>query len=165
MPYRKVFSRGAVVLVVVCVLSHWAVSTAVLRRLAETEHPRIKALLGHEDWLDEHGMFATPLRDQFTWSILLIVLAGSKLYTAARLGENDFRADAICALLGVVIGSVLASVSHILTYGPGMVLRWRILVSGTLWSTVGLFAGLLLAGLATLVARQSNAECGVRSAE
>jgi hypothetical protein len=121
--------------------------------LAETDHPRIKALLGHEDWLDERGMFATPLRDRLIWGTLLLVLAASKIFASVRLGENDFYADAICTILGVVLGTLLASLSHILTYGAAMILQRGIMVPGALRSTVGLFGGLLLAGLATLAAR------------
>jgi hypothetical protein len=165
-PYRKALSGGAVTLLVACVLSHWAVSGTILQRLAETDHPRIKTLLGHEDWLDERGMFATPLRERVTWGILLLVLATSRILAAVRLEQNDFCVDAICTLLGVVIGVLLAFVSHILTYGAGMVLRGGIVASGALHSLVGLGGGLLLAGLATLLTRlRSKTDSGPRIVE
>ncbi|MFH1739904.1 MAG: hypothetical protein ABIH23_12910 [bacterium] len=159
--FKNVLVQGAIVLLVACVLSHWAVSSAVLQKLAQTDQARVKALMGHEEWLDERGMFATPPREQWTWGILLVGLALTKLVRAIRSGGTDFMADVVCTVLGTLIGVLLAFAGHTLTYGTGMVLRGEMVITGLLYSTIGLGGGMVLSGVARLL----NAECGMRSAE
>lgn len=139
-------SEGAIVLVIACVVSYWSVSASILGRLAQTNHPRIRSLLGHEDWLNEQGMFAVPQRDQLIWGLGLLVFAAYKMTISFRRGWSDINADAVCALLGMLVGFVLALLSHTLTYGFDVVFQWRYVLSGAFFAVLGLLAGLLVGG-------------------
>ena len=159
--YKKVLSQGVVVLLVASVLSHWAVSGAILQQLAQTDQARVKTLLGYDEWLDAHGLFAIPLRERWTWGALLAVLIVTKLVTATRLGTADFPSDVICALLGTFLGAFLAFAGHILTYNIELVFRRGIIHAGVLGATVGLGGALLLSGLAKWL----NAESKTRNVD
>lgn len=151
--YKSVLSRGVHTLVVACVLAHWAASTAVLQRLAETDYPRIKALLGHEEWLDERGMFATPRREQVTWAFFLLVVVSSKVVAAGRTRQSDLLADTACTILGSTVGLLLALGSHALTYGAGLVFRVWMVGAAVLHAMVGVAGGMLVGLSASLVTR------------
>ena len=144
--WKRMLSEGAIVLVIACVVSYWSVSASILSRLAETDHPRIRSLLGHEDWLNEQGMFAVPERDQLIWGLGLLVFFAYKTTISFRKGRSDIRADVICSLLGMLVGFVLALLSHTLTYGFDVVFQWRYVLSGGLFALLGLLAGLLVGG-------------------
>jgi len=155
--WKDTLSRGAIVLVIASAVSYWSTSVTVLGRLAETDHPRIRSLLGHEDWLNEQGMFAVPPRDQLIWGLGLLVLAAYKTTVSYRTGQSDMQADTICALLGMSVGIVLAFLSHALTYGFDVVFQWAYIVPGAIFSLLGNLVGLLVGGIGFAAARVGRA--------
>ncbi|HQO33463.1 MAG TPA: hypothetical protein PLG59_02300 [bacterium] len=153
--YKKTLSDGALVLLIAMVFAYWGATASIRHSLREIGYPRLSPFLGHEEWLDESGMFAVHEREKWTWGAMLLVLAAVKVFRAYRTGYSSIGADGVCAGLGTVLGPVLAVAGFMLIYGSKLILCREVLIPGGLFSLCGLPAGLLIAGLAAWIARRS----------
>ena len=131
-------------LLISCVLSYWFASEAMLCRIAEMGYPRITMFLGHEDWLDERGMFALSVREKWLWGVMLAVLAGHKLIAASRTPCRQFKEDTICAVAGMVLGVILVFAGHSFIYGSDLIFSGESVRTVLVWSMAGFVGGMFV---------------------